>query len=82
MYVLVSLTIFDTTFSFSQFYLTEQDIGKNRAFASAQKLAELNSYVPINVHQGELSNDFLTKFQVECCIVAWVLIFFIINLTI
>ncbi|XP_047125803.1 ubiquitin-like modifier-activating enzyme 1 isoform X1 [Hydra vulgaris] len=47
----------------SQFYLTELDVGKNRAEATVTKLAELNSYVPVSVYDGELTNDFLSKFQ-------------------
>ncbi|PNJ69590.1 UBA1 isoform 9, partial [Pongo abelii] len=31
----------------SQFYLREEDIGKNRAEVSQPRLAELNSYVPV-----------------------------------
>lgn len=27
-------------------------------------MAELNSYVPISVHQGELTDDVIAKFQV------------------
>ena len=48
-----------------QFYLTEKDIGKNRATACLEKLAELNSYVPTSVHSGDLSENFLEKFQVS-----------------
>eukprot|EP00795_Rhopilema_esculentum_P000847 gene847-10594_t len=48
----------------SQFYLSEQDVGKNRAEASIAKLAELNSYVPLSIHKGELTNDVLAKYQV------------------
>ena len=40
-------------------------MGKNRAQASVEKLAELNSYVPVNVHQGDLTNDVLARFQVN-----------------
>eukprot|EP00795_Rhopilema_esculentum_P000848 gene849-10596_t len=47
----------------SQFYLSEQDVGKNRAEASIAKLAELNSYVPLSIHKGELTNDVLAKYQ-------------------
>lgn len=48
----------------SQFYLSETDIGKPRSIASAPKLAELNPYVQVHVHRGELSHDFLSSFQV------------------
>jgi len=48
----------------SQFYLTEQSMNVNRAKASIKKLSELNSYVPVNLHEGDLQNDFLINFQV------------------
>ncbi|XP_006140627.1 ubiquitin-like modifier-activating enzyme 1 [Tupaia chinensis] len=48
----------------SQFYLREEDIGKNRAEVSQPRLAELNSYVPVNIYTGPLVKDFLGGFQV------------------
>ncbi|XP_038667946.1 ubiquitin-like modifier-activating enzyme 1 Y [Scyliorhinus canicula] len=48
----------------SQFYLTEGDIGKNRAETSEGRLAELNSYVPVSSHTRKLTEDFLYQFQV------------------
>ncbi|XP_033825185.1 ubiquitin-like modifier-activating enzyme 1 [Periophthalmus magnuspinnatus] len=48
----------------SQFYLREEDLGKNRAEVSQPRLAELNNYVPVSSHTGTLSEDFLTRFQV------------------
>lgn len=48
----------------SQFYLTENDIGKNRAEASQKHLAELNNYVPTKVYTGSLTDDFIKKFRV------------------
>uniref|UniRef100_A0A8C3F3V9 E1 ubiquitin-activating enzyme n=1 Tax=Chrysemys picta bellii TaxID=8478 RepID=A0A8C3F3V9_CHRPI len=48
----------------SQFYLREEDLGKNRAEVSQPRLAELNSYVPVSVHTGALTEDFLSPFQV------------------
>ena len=33
----------------SQFYLTEEDVGKNRAVVSLNKLAELNRYVILHL---------------------------------
>uniref|UniRef100_A0A8C0DBK9 Ubiquitin-like modifier-activating enzyme 1 n=1 Tax=Balaenoptera musculus TaxID=9771 RepID=A0A8C0DBK9_BALMU len=48
----------------SQFYLREEDIGKNRAEASQPRLAELNSYVPVTTYTGALVDDFLSGFQV------------------
>ncbi|XP_015195731.1 ubiquitin-like modifier-activating enzyme 1 [Lepisosteus oculatus] len=48
----------------SQFYLREEDLGKNRAETSQPRLAELNSYVPVSAYTGTLSEDYLTQFQV------------------
>lgn len=47
-----------------QFYLREEDLGKNRAEVSQSRLAELNSYVPVTACTGALTEDCLTKFQV------------------
>lgn len=48
----------------SQFYLTENDVGKNRAEVSCPKLAELNSYVPVKAFTGVLSESYLKQFKV------------------
>ncbi|XP_067302477.1 ubiquitin-like modifier-activating enzyme 1 isoform X1 [Pseudorasbora parva] len=48
----------------SQFYLREEDLGKNRADVSQTRLAELNSYVPVTAYTGTLTNEYLTQFQV------------------
>ncbi|XP_026512826.1 ubiquitin-like modifier-activating enzyme 7 isoform X4 [Terrapene carolina triunguis] len=48
----------------SQFFLSESDVGRNRAVASQQLLAELNSYVPVTAYTRELSESFLAAFQV------------------
>ncbi|XP_077369679.1 ubiquitin-like modifier-activating enzyme 1 isoform X1 [Festucalex cinctus] len=48
----------------SQFYIREEDLGKNRAEVSQPRLAELNSYVPVSAYTGTLTEDFMTKFQV------------------
>uniref|UniRef100_UPI00358F0808 ubiquitin-like modifier-activating enzyme 1 isoform X2 n=1 Tax=Myxine glutinosa TaxID=7769 RepID=UPI00358F0808 len=48
----------------SHFYLRMEDLGKNRATVTQSRLAELNSYVPVNAYSGELTEDFLTDFQV------------------
>ncbi|KAG7188057.1 hypothetical protein KM043_013222 [Ampulex compressa] len=48
----------------SQFYLTEADIGKNRAVACCQRLSELNNYVPTRYHSGPLSDSYIKKFKV------------------
>lgn len=48
----------------TQFFLREADLNKPRADVSAQRLAELNQYVPISVLDGELSADKISDFQV------------------
>ncbi|KAF9365135.1 SPS-sensor component ptr3 [Mortierella sp. NVP85] len=48
----------------TQFFLTEADIGQPRDVVSRPRLAELNSYVPIHVLQGELTTDKLSQFKV------------------
>lgn len=48
----------------SQFFLREEDIGKNRATVTLPRLAELNNYVPCNCHTGSLDESFLKNFQV------------------
>ncbi|KAI0462387.1 E1 ubiquitin-activating protein [Komagataella kurtzmanii] len=47
----------------SQFFLSEKDIGEQRAFATSSKLSELNHYVPISIIT-ELSESSLKSFQV------------------
>eukprot|EP01116_Phalansterium_solitarium_P005095 TRINITY_DN1640_c0_g1_i4.p1 TRINITY_DN1640_c0_g1~~TRINITY_DN1640_c0_g1_i4.p1 ORF type:complete len:1025 (+),score=498.95 TRINITY_DN1640_c0_g1_i4:192-3266(+) len=64
-----SVTLFDNTpttiFDLSaQFYLTEKDVGKPRSVASVAKLADLNSYVEVKAHTGELTDEFITSFKV------------------
>lgn len=54
-----SLTLYDSKSTSyldlaSQFYLTEQDIGLNRALVSTPKLAELNPYVRVSHAEGDL----------------------------
>lgn len=48
----------------SQFYLSESAVGKNRAEACVNALAELNSYVPVRHHTGALTEDFIKDFRV------------------
>lgn len=48
----------------SQFYLTQSDIGKNRAEASCAQLAELNSYVRTLSYTGPLTDEQLSKYRV------------------
>ena len=37
----------------SQFFLQPQDVGKPRAEATAPRVSDLNSYVPVTVHEGD-----------------------------
>lgn len=48
----------------SQFFLRDDDVGKNRAEATAPRVAELNPYVPVKVLLGELTAESLSQFQV------------------
>ncbi|KZT41096.1 ubiquitin activating enzyme [Sistotremastrum suecicum HHB10207 ss-3] len=51
----------------TQFFLREEDIGKSRAAATVPRLAELNSYVPVRVVEGQpgqpISIDLIKGFQ-------------------
>jgi ubiquitin-activating enzyme E1 len=49
----------------AQFFLTEEDVGKNRAEACKDRLQELNTAVAVSASSVELSDDFLKKFQVR-----------------
>ena len=48
----------------SQFYLTESDIGKNRAESCLTQLRDLNNYVSLQAYTGELTEEYLKKFRV------------------
>lgn len=49
----------------SNYYLSESDVGKNRAHISINKLAELNSYVDVKSSNHDLSDEnFLKNFNV------------------
>ena len=51
----------------AQFFLHSDDVGKPRAEVTAPRLAELNSYTPVSVHQAEsLTDDLngLSRYQV------------------
>jgi ubiquitin-activating enzyme E1 len=49
----------------SNFYLTESDVGvQTRGQASLEKLTSLNSYVRVSLHQGPLTEDVLSGFNV------------------
>lgn len=47
------------------FFLSEQDIGKNRALACVSKLQELNNAVLVSALTEELTTEHLSKFQVR-----------------
>lgn len=47
----------------ANFYLSEADIGKNRALACVNKLQELNTAVSVKVHTLDITQDFLSRFQ-------------------
>lgn len=47
-----------------QFYLSEQDVGKNRAECCLNRLRELNSYVTVNCSKEELTGEYLSNFSV------------------
>lgn len=65
-----SVTIHDNTICSipdlsSQFYLKSEDVGqRSRAAASLDRLAELNQYVKVNLHEGPLTQDELFQFTV------------------
>uniref|UniRef100_A0A0A9XZ86 E1 ubiquitin-activating enzyme n=4 Tax=Lygus hesperus TaxID=30085 RepID=A0A0A9XZ86_LYGHE len=46
----------------SQFYVTEADLGKNRAEVSCKHLSELNNYVPTRAYTGPLSDEYIKDF--------------------
>jgi ubiquitin-activating enzyme E1 len=49
----------------ANFYFSESDIGKNRAFACATKLQELNTAVSVTVNTSEITEELLSGFQVS-----------------
>ncbi|ORX50072.1 ubiquitin-activating enzyme E1 [Piromyces finnis] len=50
----------------SQFFLTEEDVGKRRDEVSCPRLKELNNYVPVTVLDGDLMSS-ITNYQVVVC---------------
>ncbi|PNH08804.1 Ubiquitin-activating enzyme E1 2 [Tetrabaena socialis] len=54
----------------AQFYLTEQDIGRNRAEACRDKLQELNTAVAVHAATGTMTDDFVRQHQVVVCTTA------------
>lgn len=49
----------------AQFYLSKTDIGRNRAEACRERLQELNTAVNVTASSAELTQDFLSHFQVR-----------------
>jgi molybdopterin/thiamine biosynthesis adenylyltransferase len=49
----------------SNFFLSEKDIGQNRAHACVPKLQELNNAVIISTVTGDLTKEQLSNFQVH-----------------
>lgn len=47
----------------AQYYLTEEDLGKNRAAACFERLAELNDSVQTSLHTEELTKEFVSGFD-------------------
>lgn len=48
----------------AQYYLSDSDVGKNRAEASHKLLSELNNYVPTRIYTGDLTDAFIKQFRV------------------
>ncbi|KAH7816151.1 putative Ubiquitin-like modifier-activating enzyme 1 C (Uba1C) [Monocercomonoides exilis] len=48
----------------SQFYLSESDVGKNRAQCCLHKLAELNEYVHVQAFTSQLDSTLIKKYKV------------------
>lgn len=51
----------------AQFYLTEHDVGANRAEACRHKLQELNTSVAVHAAAGQLTDEFVLRFRVVVC---------------
>lgn len=49
----------------ANFYVSDKDVGKNRAEACREKLQELNSGVAVKASVTDLSDAFLKQFQVR-----------------
>nr|XP_015090771.1 ubiquitin-like modifier-activating enzyme 7 isoform X6 [Vicugna pacos] len=48
----------------TQFFLSEQDLGRSRAEASQELLAKLSGAVQVCIHTGDITEDLLLDFQV------------------
>jgi ubiquitin-activating enzyme E1 len=64
-----SVTLFDRSLVTvqdlcSQFFLHAEDIDKPKDQVTAPRLAELNSYVPVSVMEGELNDHSIKHFSV------------------
>lgn len=62
-----SLTLYDPAPTLisdlsSQFFLREADVGKPRAVVTAPRVAELNAYTPVSVHDSTRS-AYISKFR-------------------
>jgi ubiquitin-activating enzyme E1 len=49
----------------SQYFIHPEDVGKRRDAVTLPRLAELNSYVPVSVLEGEFELQKLNHFQVR-----------------
>jgi ubiquitin-activating enzyme E1 len=47
----------------SQFYLSESDVGQNRALTSLPRLVQLNEYVTVSAHSDKLTDDFVLQYN-------------------
>lgn len=61
----MEMSLFTTLDSLLQYYLTENDIGQNRASVAIKKLAELNNYVNVTCHTSVIAPDFLKDNRVN-----------------
>ncbi|XP_063602052.1 ubiquitin-like modifier-activating enzyme 1 [Penaeus indicus] len=64
-----SVTLHDTKLATkydltTQYFLTSEDVGQNRAIASQPRLAELNSYVHVYTNTEPLTEEFIKGFSV------------------
>lgn len=48
----------------SQYFLTAESVGKNRAEVTAPQVGELNPYVQVEAYTGDLTEEYLSKFKV------------------
>ncbi|XP_008851389.1 ubiquitin-like modifier-activating enzyme 7 isoform X2 [Nannospalax galili] len=48
----------------AQFFLSEENLGRNRAEVSREALVQLNEAVQVSIHTGDITEDLLLGFQV------------------